>query len=39
MPENQCHRKWSRATAEGWQKHAKSGWQPAKNEAMTKVRD
>ena len=39
MPENQRKRKGSRAIAEGWQNHAKSGWQPAKNEAVTKVRD
>ena len=39
IPENQRNRKGSIAGAEGWQNLAKSPWQPAKNEAMTKARD
>jgi hypothetical protein len=39
MPENQRNRRWPKATREGWQYQAKSGWPAPENEASTKARD
>jgi hypothetical protein len=39
MPDNQRDVKWPKATTEGRQKHATSGWQPARNEAITRAAD
>ena len=39
LPENQRNRQWPRATREGWQHQAKSGWPGAKNAASMKARD